>query len=639
MTVPCPVVRESTSVVRWPSTVGVWLRRERLLASVLAAATAIVALSGPIGVRWLLFVGLSVAAVAALARVVIAVGQSNAERDREAAELGHRVRVPFKGVNDVDPREVGVDPAAQEILPGGDTPEYVPRVADEEIRRAIDRAIEDEDRWIVVVCGPAKVGKSRTLFEALRACAHHHDLCLVAPADGEGLRSLLTPPPKPRMSGMRPILWLDDLEPFVAQGITLDTLRLWHEATGMPVLATYGGKGSERIGESAGMRELTELTRTLLQHAREIDLGMTSRLEVEKLTSPIAPEVRSAIGLHGLAAYLVAAPELRRKLTTRRHGPGEPQSPEGAAIVYAAADWALCGRTDPMPKRALQQLWPAYVATADPSFEDALRWALRPVAGDIALLRQTRGYLAYDYIVGFVRDRPDAVDPLDEAWECATDTEDPGQAFAVGVSAWAYDRSDYAIRAFSKARDEANPDIAGIASFNLGLAYRRLRNTGAAREAYEWAIRSGHPDAAPTAAAALGVLLQQQGDLRNAEQAFQQAIDSGHPDARPRAAVSLGVLLELEGQTDRAREAYQCAIDSGHSAAASAALLQIAALLERDGDLEEARAGYREALATGHNETVRAAREALRHLDRDQVVMKRPERPGGKTPADTDSGV
>ena len=47
--------------------------------------------------------------------------------------------------------------------------------------------------------------------------------------------------------------WLDDLEPFVAQGVTLDTLGEWHETTGMPVVATYGGKGGERVGESPGM--------------------------------------------------------------------------------------------------------------------------------------------------------------------------------------------------------------------------------------------------------------------------------------------------------------------------------------------------------------------------------------------------
>ena len=74
--------------------------------------------------------------------------------------------------------------------------------------------------------------------------------------------------------------WLDHLEPFVAQGVTLDTLREWHEATGMPVLATYGGKGSERVGESPGMRELTELTKTLLQHSRGILLDATTSSEL-----------------------------------------------------------------------------------------------------------------------------------------------------------------------------------------------------------------------------------------------------------------------------------------------------------------------------------------------------------------------
>lgn len=50
----------------------------------------------------------------------------------------------------------------------------------------------------------------------------------------------------------------------------------------MPVLATYGGKGSERVGEGPGMREVTELTRTLLQHAREILLDGTSSPELAR---------------------------------------------------------------------------------------------------------------------------------------------------------------------------------------------------------------------------------------------------------------------------------------------------------------------------------------------------------------------
>jgi tetratricopeptide (TPR) repeat protein len=422
------------------------------------------------------------------------------------------------------------------------------------------------------------------------------------------------------MSGRRPVLWLDDIEPFIAQGVSLDTLREWHRSTEMPVLGTYGGKGSERIGDSAGMRELTELTRTLLQHAREIHLETTRRLEVDRIASRLTPEVRDAIERHGLAAYLVAAPALERKLTTRRHELGEPEAPAGAAIVFAAADWSLCGRTDPIPKEVLERLWPAYLpagAEASPdSFMAALEWALRPVEGTIALVFGAGAYAAYDYIVGFIRDRPEAVDPKDEAWECATETEDPNTAFAVGVSAWAYDRSEYAVRAFTTARDRGAEGIAGIAGFDLALAYRRQGNTAAAKEAYEWTIRSADANAAPNAAAALGVLLQQQGDLHGAELAFQRALDSGHPDAAPRAAVSLGVLLEMQGQVGRARTAYEFAAASRDLAAASVARFELGVLMEEAGDLAGARMAYEEAVASGHDEAVHAGKAALRRLAR-----------------------
>jgi hypothetical protein len=66
-----------------------------------------------------------------------------------------------------------------------------------------------------------------------------------------------------------------------------------------------------------------------------------------------------AIDRHGLAAYLVAGPALERKLITGRHAPGQDACPEGVAVVYAATDWARCGRTDPISEQTLRQLWPS----------------------------------------------------------------------------------------------------------------------------------------------------------------------------------------------------------------------------------------------------------------------------------------
>jgi len=586
-----------------------------MLVAVLGVAAAAAALANPLGLRWLFVVALAVALLGAIARVLIVIQQERVAGVRETVALKRRLRVPETVISEVNPQRVGIDPAAQSVLPGGSIPQYVPRLVDETIRRAIEDAVDGSDPWIIVVSGPSKVGKSRTLFEALQSCLLHEKLCLVAPVDGDALRSLLDDPPV-RLRESKPILWLDDLEPFVAQGVTLDTLHEWHEATGMPVLATYGGKGSERVGESPGMRELTELTRTLLQHAREILLDATTSSELARLPSAVSPGVRSEIARHGLAAYLVAAPALERKLATRRHGPGDPESVGGAAVVYAAVDWSLCGRTDAIPAETLRRLWSAYIedgiADTDGAFEEGVEWALRPVAGSIALLRRAGGYVAYDYIVSFVRGRPDAVDPRDEAWACATDTLDPGQAFAVGVSAWAYDRVRYAITAFEIARSGGTREVAGRASFNLALAHRRRGEVAETAEAYRGAVRSGHPDAGPRAAAALGVLLQQQGDLEGAREAFQTAVDSGNLEASTTAAVSLGVLLELQGDLRAARRSYEYASDAPDQDVRAVALLQLSALLEREGDHVGAQRAYRDAVATGPDETEVTARAGWR---------------------------
>jgi tetratricopeptide (TPR) repeat protein len=608
-------------MVRPSSTLGTWVRRERLLVTSLAVAAGVAALSKPLGDSSLLIVALVIAAAGAALRILIVLQEVKGEGARETAELERRSRTPLGFVQSIDPRAIGVDPAAQTVLAGGEIPDYVPRAADEMLRQAVDSALDGTGRWLVVVCGPSKVGKSRTLFEAVCGCRHHDELVLLAPVDGGSLKSFLTPDLAPRVGGNKAVLWLDDLEPFVAQGVTLDTLREWHERTRMPVLATYGGKGSDRVGDTGlAMRELTELTSSILQHAREIHLGATTSSELRSILPGLPTEARGAIDRHGLPAFLVAAPALERKLTTRRHGPGEPEAPEGAAVVRAAVDWALCGRTDPIEAKALQDLWRHYLPVGslptNAAFESGVRWALQPVAGNVALIQGIGSYLPYDYVVAFVRDQLDAAEPRDEAWDNAVQTGDPGQAFAVGVSAWTYDRSDRAIAAFSAARKTADSQLAAIASYDLALAHRRLGNSRAARDAYQWAIDADHPDVGPKAAAALGILLQQEGDLDGAERTFRQAIDSGHPDAAPRAGISLAILREMRGDLDGAREAFQRAIDSGHPEIAPRAVFNLAALLELQGDVEGARAAYAQALNSGYVVAERLGHGAREYLPR-----------------------
>ena len=302
--------------MRLSATLGGWSRRDTVLASFLAAALALAALSVPFHIGWLGPAGLIVAAVVGVARLVMSGARARLEGRREQAELDRRLRVPLAPVSHVDPTQIGVDPAAQDALPGATLPDYLDRDVDAELRAAIAAALAGRGKWLVVVEGPSKVGKSRTLFEALRsyAVAENIPLSLVAPVHGDALRSLLDPahaivaPPK------YAVLWLDDLEPFLNQGVTLQTLREWRlDRSGWIVVATFGGKGSELIGGAAP--EVTTLAAEVLQHAREIPLSTTTASELEPLREQFSAEFE-AVGRHGLAAYLVAGPALQRKLTT-----------------------------------------------------------------------------------------------------------------------------------------------------------------------------------------------------------------------------------------------------------------------------------------------------------------------------------
>ena len=201
-------------------------------------------------------------------------------------------------------------------------PEYVPREIDHELRAALAAAFDGSGAWLVVVEGPSKVGKSRTLFEALTRCASGLRVDLVAPVDATAMRKLLAPGDSSQPTTSE-VLWLDDLEPFLNDGVTLAMLREWRDAgSERIVVATYGGKGSEKIAGTAASA-LATIATEVLQSAREIAMSATSAGELDALRARVSAEQFESLTRHGLAAYLVAAPQLERKLSTHRHTAGE----------------------------------------------------------------------------------------------------------------------------------------------------------------------------------------------------------------------------------------------------------------------------------------------------------------------------
>ena len=278
--------------------------------------------------------------------------------------------------------------------------------------------------------------------------------------------------------------------------------------------ATYGGKGSELVAEVA-TGGLKTLAADMLQQAREIALLATTSEEVGPLRGRLSDADFDAVRRHGLAAYLVAGPALQRKLASKRHALGEPECPEGVAVVYAAVDWARCGRTDPISGETLRALWPAFlqpgITPNDERFAIGLEWALRPVAATVALLQGDHNYRAYDYAVRLVREQPTADPPRAPVWTAAIGSATPDEAFAVAVAAYAHSRLDDATAAFRRARDSSSTDLAATAGVNLGVVLGELRRPQEALAAYRQVITDYRDDPSPALRAQVARALNNRG--------------------------------------------------------------------------------------------------------------------------------
>ncbi len=146
-----------------------------------------------ISVTWLAITAGLICVLVSTARIVTALQKARIEQRREQTEWDRLLRVQVTPVSGVNPTDIGIDPASQAILPGAEVPSYVTRAADRDLQRMLTSMLRGETPWVIVVRGPSKVGKSRTLLEALR---HHPDtanLPLVAPVDGSALKSLACP--------------------------------------------------------------------------------------------------------------------------------------------------------------------------------------------------------------------------------------------------------------------------------------------------------------------------------------------------------------------------------------------------------------------------------------------------------------
>ncbi|MET9020470.1 tetratricopeptide repeat protein, partial [Actinopolymorpha sp. NPDC004070] len=519
----------------------------------------------------------------------------------------------------------------------------------------------------VVVVGPSKAGKSRTVVEAVRSVLGGRDPGVFVPGSGEELADVLREEESlPR--GRQPwVIWLDDVTAADLVHLSADTLdRADRHAM---IVASMTDERWDQVLDSTG--DVAATAKAALRRATKVpldfELTVRERAEAEQLYPQL--QINASIG-----EALIGGDQLVAKFRAGRDG-----EPAGYTIVQAAVDARRAGLNRPLTESELRGLYPLYLRRVridlDPTtalFEEGMAWATEPVASEVSLLSYVgagagapsgapaigsglgaglgsglgsagaglgsgvgaRGKPAapetsdgalevLDYVVAVEEGRhgQEARPVFDAMWQELIAAVPPDDAFTIGIGASLRGNQSAAELAFRKVLDLDHADEAPRAANNLGLLLRERGDVAGARAAFQKAIDSGHPDVMPRAANNLGALLRQQGDVSGARGAYQKAIDSGHTDVVPRAANDLGSLLRGQGDVAGARTAYQRAVDSGHTDVVPPAALNLGMLLKDQGDVAGAETAYERAMGSGNPQVVPVAALNLGSLLREQGDM------------------
>ena len=489
----------------WGATSSDWARTGKLLTEIgalVAAVMAIVALTN--NEQWVRVSGFAITGAAvlfAMAGVRVQWKANQSEAREERAGLDALLCDPVCEVADVDPEAIGVDRAAQtELTPHGHMA-YLPRDVDVTLRQFIDDALEGRGAWFIVVDGVAKTGKSRTLLEGLRNAGSTEPLHLLAPRGARELTELLKRPSQIAVPG-RMVLWLNDIEPQVAAGLSFADLTRWRGLySGGVVVGTHGGKTPETAAE-IGETRLASLAGALLNHAQTLPLGKTSAAELARLAASSSPGTRADLANFGLAAYLVAAPQVLSKVVAGLH-PGHGSNDWGAALVNAVLDWARCGRTSPLPNELLRRLSTPYrpdcAPSTDEQFAAARKWALLPLAGNVTVVQERDGGVtAFDYAVRVRAAQQPQPDIPSVVWAAAATSAVGEEAEIVGEHAFRTGYLHVAFDAFSAAASSTQPELGARALFNKGVTLGLLGRSEEEVAVYDEVDTRYRDDPAPT---------------------------------------------------------------------------------------------------------------------------------------------
>ncbi|MFH8452831.1 tetratricopeptide repeat protein [Streptomyces fungicidicus] len=452
--------------------------------------------------------------------------------------------------------------------------------------------------------GESCTGKTRTAFEAVRACLKGWHL--VFPKTTDRLLALLDAD----ALAPRTVLWLNEAHNYLT-GIDAEeaaaALRSRLEQPGpLVVLGTLWPEYHRTLTATPEHgKDAHPNARALLAPVRPVDVPAS--FTTTALGNPLVAGDRSLATAMStstggrITQTLAAGPQL-----VDHYHQATSHNPYGRAIITTAMDARRLGHTSPLPAALLKAAAPGYLteqqrAAADPDtwFTHALAYAREKVKGVVAALEPVADpegmgalpdiYRLSDYLDHHSRVIRRYAFPPDSFWTAARDHA-AGTADLEALAEAADHRGRHRIAAdlYQRAAD------AGGTGALLELAWRRGRagDLDGAEQLYQRAIDAGDT----VALTELAQLRQRAGDLDGAERLAQRAADAG--DTGP--LVELAWRRGEAGDLDGAERIAQQAADAGNINA----LVRLAWRREEAGDPDGAERLAQQATDSGGREAL-----------------------------------
>ena len=534
--------------------------------------------------------------------------------------------------------------------------EYLQRDKDSVLDTALAETRSGGPR-VVLIVGDSAAGKSRSACEAVRRHPELRCWRLVVPLSDGGLRHLADA----ETSWQDTVLWLDDLDKYLARGLDLGTLRrVLGNDPAVVAIATM-----RTIQLQARQSELADPAWEFLTDDASVSrIGLEASLSNEELTAALAiiSDVTLLNALQdgvGLGEWLVAGPELMKKLSDSRG--------LDRAVADTVIAWSRTGLDQPLPESDARRLWAEMIPPAlrhrllsrgpgeqDELFDQASAWACRPVISrdlyeQALVTKSPGGYVAHDYVVDHTARDSQRQPVPDSIWRYAVQysaaSPEPDQKAkclqAVANAAFSERAFSIALAAFDEMLasfgDSPEADLreqVAIAQFNAGVTLDRLDRPHDAFRAYaavvarfgrapETALRERVADAM----VGMAVVLDRLGQPEEAIATYDGvvAIFGDAPEAALRevtaaSLVNKGLILDRLTRPEEAIATYDRVVAIFGDAPEAAPREQVAKALLNKG-LAIGRLGRSEAAIEAFNQVVSHFGAALDVTLREKVAL------------------